>query len=170
MKITLYMAITADGFIAKKDGNSDWVSPVDTINFENAIEDHKCIIVGRKTFDQFQGDLYPVKGVTNIVMTSDQNIKSDIENVHYFSKPINQIGTFIAQKSHDQALLIGGGTTNASFLRAGLIEEIILSVHPLVFVDGIKLFEGTSMDINLELLSSKTLGEGLIQLKYSVKK
>ena len=71
------MAISADGFIAKKDGNSDWVSPVDTLNFERAIKENRCIIVGRKTFEQYKEELYPIEGVTNIVVTQNNSLKSD---------------------------------------------------------------------------------------------
>lgn len=70
MKITLYMATTIDGFIAKNDGDSDWVSPIDTDNFMAEINKRGCIIVGRTTYDQFLNDLYPIEGVINVVVTS----------------------------------------------------------------------------------------------------
>lgn len=66
------MATSIDGYIAKKNGDSDWVSEVDAANFEQKIKEMGCIIVGRKTFDQYQGDLYPVPDVTNIVLSSNK--------------------------------------------------------------------------------------------------
>ena len=48
------MAISVDGYVAKKDGDSDWVSPVDSVNFEQKIKETGCLIVGRRTFDQYQ--------------------------------------------------------------------------------------------------------------------
>lgn len=164
------MATSIDGFIAKKDGDSDWVSPVDTENFEKAIQENGCIIVGRRTFEQYQGDLYPVKGITNIVVTSDTNKKSNDDNVHFVNGSAEQIISFVKSKGHDKALLIGGGKTNALFLNAGVIDEIVLSVHPLVLGDGIKLFEGEENDLKLEFISSQQLDEGLVQIKYAVKK
>ena len=170
MKVTLYMAISADGFIAKKDGDSDWVSPVDTANFEKAIKEHGCIIVGRKTFDQYQGDIYPIDGVTNIVVTSDKALKSDKPNVYFVAGSVKEIIESIKQKGHDKALLIGGGTTNASFLNANAIDDMILSVHPLILGNGIKLFESEEVDIKLELVSETKLEEGLIQERYKLLK
>ncbi len=164
------MAISADGFIAKKNGDSDWVSPVDTVNFKKAMEEHGCIIVGRKTFDQYQDEIYPVDGVTNIVITSDKSRKSDKPNVHFLTDSVEEIIEIIKQKGHDRALLIGGGTTNASFLKAGAIDEMILSVHPLILGNGIKLFESDEVSVKLELISETKLEEGLIQARYQVLK
>lgn len=166
MKITLYMAISIDGFIAKKDGDSDWVSPVDSANFEQKIKEKGCIIVGRRTFDQYQGDLYPVKNVTNIVVTSNSSLKSE-GNVVYVQTPSEAIKV-AEERGHKEALLIGGGTTNGLFFKAGLIDEIFLSVHPLVLGSGIKLFENAETNIKLEFLDQKEFGEGLTQLHYRV--
>lgn len=164
------MAISADGFIAKKNGDSDWVSPVDTANFEKAIKEHGCIIVGRKTFDQYQGDIYPIDGVTNIVVTSDKSLKSDNPNVHFVTGSVEEVIGAVKQKGHDKALLIGGGTTNASFLNASAIDEMILSVHPLILGKGIRLFESEEVDVKLRLISEVKLEEGLIQEKYKLLK
>lgn len=163
------MAISIDGFVAKKDGDSDWVSPVDSANFEQKIKEKGCIIVGRRTFDQYQGDLYPVKNVTNIVLTSDSSLKSEKDNVVYTQSPKEAVKA-VQEKGHDNALLIGGGTTNGLFLKEGLIDEVFLSVHPLILGSGIKLFESVETDIKLKFLDQKELGEGLIQLHYQVVK
>src|SRR4030042_6570788 len=69
MKVILYNAISIDGFIALPDGNSDWVSEIDIPYFEQAMKESGCIVVGGKTFRQFEGQLYPVKDALNIVMT-----------------------------------------------------------------------------------------------------
>lgn len=164
------MATSADGFIAKRNGDSDWVSPVDTANFEKAIKEHGCIIIGRKTFDQYQEDIYPIEGVTNIVVTSDKSLKSNELNVHFVTGSVEEIVEAIKQKGHDKALLIGGGTTNALFLKAGVIDEMILSVHPLILGNGIKLFESEEVDVKLSLISETKLEEGLIQEKYKLLK
>lgn len=159
--------MTLDGFVAKKDGDSDWVSPLDSAIFEKKIKEMGCLIVGRKTFDQYQGDLYPVSGVTNIVLTSNSSIKSKHPNVFYASSPKD--ATSIAQaQNHDRALLIGGGTNNGLFLKANLIDEVYLTVYPLVFGEGIKLFEKLETNVKLKLLDQKLIDAGLIHLHYQV--
>lgn len=167
MKVTLYMAVSIDGFIAKNDGDSDWVSPVDSVIFEQKIKEKGCIVVGRRTFNQFHGDLYPVKGITNIVITSDKRKANKSDEVIFVGSPEEALK--VAQgKGHTEVLLIGGGTTNGLFLKANLIDEIFLSVHPLILGDGIKLFEGCEIKLDLREISIKQLDEGLVQLHYVV--
>lgn len=169
MKVTLYMAVSIDGFIAKKDGDSDWVSPVDSAIFEQKIKEKGCIVVGRRTFSQYHGELYPVKGVTNIVLTSSKAEAENTDEAIFVSSPEEAVKA-AQEKRHTEILLIGGGTTNGLFLKSNLIDEIFLSVHPLILGDGIKLFENSEVNLSLEKLEVKELNEGLIQLYYKVKK
>jgi dihydrofolate reductase len=171
MKVTLYNAISADGFIADKHGDSSWVSPIDEQNFNEAIESAGNVILGRKTFEQFENELFPIAGVKNFVFTRDANFAR--ENKDFFI--INQEPEIFVEEASAQGienlLLIGGGNLNASFLNQSLIDEMILVVHPIVLGSGIKLFEGQEFSLmNLELISSKELGGGLLQLKYKIKK
>jgi len=167
MKVILYMAVSADGFIATKDGDSDWVSEVDAQNFERKIAEAGCVILGGKTFDQYEGDLFPLEDVTNVVISRRQRTQSKYSNV-VFVKSVEDALKSAKNKNRNTVLLIGGGTINGFFLNKGLIDEIFLSVHPLVLGDGIKLFEGSNLTVNLELLDSSELGEGLVQLHYKV--
>lgn len=165
MKVILYMAVSADGLIATAGGDSDWVSEADT-DFGRIIREVGCLVVGKRTFDQYQGDLYPMEGVINIVLTSSK-VKGSDKNVLYVGSPSEAIA--VAQKRELSSLvLIGGGRTNGSFLKENLIDEIYLSVHPLVLGEGIKLFEGVAKAVKLELLGKKDLFEGLVQLHYRV--
>ena len=169
MYVTLYMAISIDGYIAKKDGDSDWVSEVDSKIFEKKIEESGCIVVGRKTFDQYYDDLYPVEGVTNIVLTNDATRQDKNENVIFVPSPKEALQA-ANQKGHDMVLLIGGGHVNGAFIQDNLIDEVFLSVHPLILGEGIKIFENFRKQIDLEFVGSKEMEEGLIQLHYKIKK
>jgi dihydrofolate reductase len=162
------MAVTIDGYIAKTDGDSDWVSPTDAENFDQVMHEYGCIIVGRKTFDQFQGDLYPVEGILNVVVTNTTDLKNESAGVYFIKPSAEDIVRLIMEKGHEKALLIGGGTVNGLFAKAGLIDELIVSFHPLAFVKGIHLFEGIETDMKLKLVSSEALKDGVVRAKYSV--
>ena len=71
-------------------------------------------------------------------------------------------------KGHEEVLLIGGGHTNGAFLKENLIDEIILSVHPLILGNGIKLFENFEKQIDLEKVRTEELGGGLVKIVYRV--
>lgn len=163
------MATSIDGFVAKTDGNSDWVSPIDTKNFEAAIKEHGNIILGSRTYNQYFGELYPVEGVNNIVISSKPNAVEKKNNVFILPPNPKEVVSFLESKNQSKALLIGGGKTNGLFLQSGLIIELRLVIHPLAFGKGIKLFEGVELHKDFEFIDSKELEEDLVQLKYIAK-
>jgi len=171
MKLTIYNAISIDGFIAKEGRDSDWVSEVDVPYFEKAIKNAGCIIMGRKTFKQYEGELYPFEGVRNIVITRNPEEIGKYPNVMATQNSPKQIRDMLENLGHKAAIIAGGGETNASFLQARVVDEIILSVHPIIIGKGIKLFEleDSIFGVELEKISVKELTEGLIQITYRVK-
>lgn len=166
MKVVLYMAITADGFIATKNGDSEWVSEVDVPIFDSKIKDFGCIILGNNTFQQFKGKYFPKKEALNIVVTSDEN-QPAAEGTVFVNSPIKAI-ELAKNKGFDKVLLIGGGKLNGSFLKNNLIDEIYFDVHPLIFGEGIKIFEGIETNLNLEKMDFEVLDKGQIMLHYKV--
>ena len=161
------MSVSADGFIARLDGDSDWVSQIDSDLFLKRVSEARCLIMGRRTFEQFQGSLYPVKDVCNIVLSSKSKSKNREGNAFFVSSPTEAVG-LAKEKGYKEVLLAGGGHTNGSFLNAGLIDEIFLSVHPLILNDGMRLFEGNEKDAKIELVDTRKMGDGLVELHYKV--
>lgn len=159
------MSVTMDGYIARPDGNSEWVSQIDCELFEKRYKEIGCVVVGRKTFNQFQGDLYPIEGVTNIVLTREPEVSSDLDNV-YFVNSINEAVELAEKKEHKRILIAGGGHTNGSFLSENMIDEVFLSVHPFNLNEGIKLFEGATKEHAFKLIDTREMGGGLVELHY----
>jgi len=165
MKTALHLAISADGFIAKADGDSDWVSPIDGDLFISRAKAAGCLVVGKKTFDQYHGSLYPIVGVLNIVLTHDTVAEQADTDVVFARSPAEAIE--IAERNGYSNLLVAGGAkTSRAFLDAGLVNEIFLSVHPLRLGAGMKPFEDLSKDTRYKLARTKELGGGLIEEQY----
>lgn len=123
MNITLHFGISADGFIAKSDGDSDWVDPIDEVLFKNRVKEAGCLVVGKKTFEQYQGLIYPVAGAINIILSSNPDHK--IPNVFFATSPAEAVK--IANEKSCQGILIAGGAhTSTAFLEANLINDIFL--------------------------------------------
>lgn len=166
MKIILHVSISADGYIAKLDGDSDWVSKIDCDLFLQRIAEAGSLIVGRKTFEQYHGDLYPRKGAVNVVITT-RNDNAQEEGTFFAGSPEEAI-RILEQNGCDKAILAGGGHVNTSFLDLNLIDEIYFTVHPLLINQGIKAFEGAEASPKLTLLNTREISEGLVELHYSV--
>ena len=168
MYVQLYMAISIDGFIARKNDDTSWVSSTDWDNFRAIIKDCGVIVMGRKTCE-VSGSDFPYENALNIVLTTDKNLHNkQLENVLFTDKNPQEIVKLAEERGFKKLLIIGGGITNSAFLKSSLIDEIILSVHPLVIGEGIKLFEKEEFDAKLQFLGVKELKEDLVQLRYKV--
>ncbi len=164
MNVTLMNAISIDGFIAKPDGDSDWVK--DDEQFDAALVDFGCILIGHSTFTQYENDLYPIAGATTFVYTHDKTL-TNTEGVQYVFGEPKDVLEQIQAAGFDKVLLGGGGKANASFAKAGLITDMILDVHPLVLGDGIRLLGDFDRQLKLELQSKQDFTD-FVQLRYNV--
>ena len=167
MKILLYMAVSADGFVARADHDTSWVSATDWENFGHFIKEAGIIVMGRKTYE-VSGQDFPYPNAINIVLTHNENLLKETDSVIFTNRTPGQIVEMAKNRGFNKLLLIGGGITNTTFLKENLIDEIILSVHPIILGSGIKLFENTETETKLKMLGIKELPENLLQLRYEV--
>jgi dihydrofolate reductase len=166
MKVILYMAISTDGFIATTGGDSEWVSEVDVEIFNKKIKDFGIIVMGNKTFQQFRGEYFPKKDAINIIVSKTRDNNPE-DNVIFVKSPKDAVKE-AKSRGFEKVLLIGGGKTNAGFLKENLIDEIYLDVHPLILGDGIKLFDGLETNLRIEKIESTDLGLGQTLLHYKI--
>lgn len=166
MKITMMMAMTLDGKIAKNSNHfPDWTSKEDKKEFFKISKEYGIIIMGGKTFATFPA---PLPNRLNVVYTQNEN-PPIIENVKWVSGDINKILQDLEKNGHTKALLCGGSFLNTLFLERGLIDEIIITIEPKIFGQGLSLFNG-DFDINLELQEIKKLNNNTLLLNYKVLK
>ncbi len=167
MQIALYVAISIDGYIAKLDKDSEWVSPVCGESFTRTINEYGCIIMGSHTFDQYRDEMYPVKGILNIVISKDGSRSSTDNDLVFVTSPESALAVS-TEHGYVKALLIGGGTINASFLRDNLIDDVIVDIHPLILGQGIKVFENIEKMVRLSSANITPMAEDLVQVRYKV--
>ena len=176
-KLILYIASSLDGFIARKNGKIDWLpgsNVEDSEEVGDTSEEHgyeelmkriDIILMGRKTYEQVLtfGD-WPYSGIKSYVCTSK---KMEDKNIEYCSDAVSLVKDLKSKDGKD-IWLVGGGGLNGSLLNADLIDEIILTVIPVVIGDGIRLFGNVEKDVKLKLIESKNFKSGMVQLKYQV--
>jgi dihydrofolate reductase len=162
------MATSIDSFIAKTDGDSEWVSEIDIPIFDKNIKEFGCIAMGGNTFRQFRGKYFPKKEALNIVITT-KDLGTPEDGV-VFAKSPSEALKIAEERGFERLLLIGGGIINGSFLKENLIDEIYLDVHPFVLGKGIKLFENFENRVNVEMISEEKLDNNQILLHYKIMK
>lgn len=170
MRVLWNPAITLDGYIALPDGNADWVTDEDSRLFGELVRQAGCVIVGRTTYDMYRDEVYPVPGATTFVWTSRPETLAPAEGVMAVSGTAQDVLAHTAANGFTQAVLAGGGRTNSAFAAAGLIDEVIANIYPMIFSDGMKMLDGAAGALTLELRESRPIGGGLIRNHYNVKK
>jgi dihydrofolate reductase len=148
MKTILLMAQTLDGKIARHaDHFPDWTGRADKQLFVRETRRAGVVIMGSKTFDTIGR---PLPGRRNVVMTRDARRVSQWENLVYTSLAPAKILSDLEQEGFERVILAGGARINTLFAQAGLIDEILVTITPMVFGHGIAMFEdGISADLAL---------------------
>jgi len=162
--VTLIMAITADGKIAKdKNQLADWTSKEDKQLFVQTSKDFGVIMMGENTFRTFPK---PLPGRLNLVFS--YNGGEDIDGLLKWAQgEPEKVLEDLEQMGFKKALLGGGAFLNTLFLKKQLISEIILTIEPKIFGNGISLFTEDS-EHDLELQECKQLNTNTIMLRYKV--
>ena len=169
MKVTVYNGVSLDGYIATSDGDTSWVNDVESFN--KALSKANVVIYGRITYeDLVDSESFPLGTLKNIVCTTRPGKYSETIEAEFSDLKPEVLLRQLEYQGTDKVLIAGGGITNASFLATNLIDEVITDVHPLLLGSGVKLFEADDLALKLELVSSRKLNDGIVQLKYKVVK
>jgi dihydrofolate reductase len=175
-KIIVMIAVSADGFIARKDGAVDWLDRPRTAGdygmgrFWKSID---TILWGRKTYDmilkfQQEGKAAPdmFGGVKNFAF-SRKPPKKVLAGFEFVTEPIKQFAKRLRSAPGKNIWMMGGGGIIASFLDAGEIDEFIISVIPTFIGEGIPLIAPKRRTVPLKLLSTKKFSDGVVTLHYA---
>jgi dihydrofolate reductase len=175
-KIVVYIATSADGFIARKDGGVDWLNRPRTAgdygmgDFFKTID---TILWGRKTYDLTLG--LGKKGggggfgskIKSYVFTHNPPAKTD-SKIEFVNEPIKEFASRLRKEEGKDVWMMGGGGIIGSFLDDGEIDEFIIHVIPTFIGEGIPLIEPRHRNVPLELLASHAYPDGVVRLHYRV--
>ena len=179
-KIIASLAISADGFIARKDGAVDWLNrprpkgeDYGMAEFSNSID---TILLGRKTYDfvvQFVKDGGAVPKTKHEPVHyafSRKPPKKILPGFEFVKEPIKKFAERLRAQQGKDIWMMGGGGLIASFLDEGEIDEFIIHVIPTFIGEGIPLIAPRDRTVPLKLLSTKKYSDGVVKLHYAVGK
>jgi dihydrofolate reductase len=171
VKASVYIGASVDGFIARANGDLDWL-PTDPEphGYEEFIDSVDTIVIGRKTFETVLGfDSWPYGDKRVVVLSS-----SPLDFSRVVGGVVEQMGgepaDVVAQLAASGArhAYIDGGITVQRFLRAGLIQRLIITRVPVLIGDGIPLFGSLPHDVRLRHIATRHYPSGLVQTEYEV--
>ena len=171
MRTSVFVGTSVDGFIARPDGALDWLPPGggEDHGYDAFMKTVDAIVIGRGTFETVLSfDSWPYREKRVVVLSHHPLDLSPARG------PVEQMGghpTEIAVRLAAQGVqhvYVDGGITIQGFLRAGLIQRLVITRVPVLIGSGIPLFGPLEADITLQHVVTRQFASGLVQSEYLV--
>ena len=167
------MAISPNGYIARENGDEDWVPIENWDDFLVLATKYNNIVMGRETFEQVTSR-YSNFGFTDVtcdhkvIVTGNDDFRAP-DGYVLASSPEAAL-SYIENQGLSKLFLIGGGKINSAFMKRGMVDEIIFIINPYILGKGRPVLAPDNFDLTLKLESSQVLSKDRVRLHYKVTK
>ena len=182
-RVTIHMAASLDGFIARRDGGVDWLETSDTFEGGNTMTAESvaeflrtidCYVMGSKTYEtaldfEAKGLGWSYGDKPTFVLTH-RTLRKTRSTVAFHSGDLGRFVDDRLKPDFRNVWFVGGGEVCAECLRLGLADEVRYSIMPVVIGDGISFFQGLDKEVALHLLEVTPYQSGMVALRYEVRK
>ena len=182
-RVTIHMAASLDGFIARRDGSVDWLETSD--NFDSGdtltpefvaefLKTIDCYVMGSRTYEtaldfEARGLGWSYGDKPTFVLTR-RTLPKTRNTVEFYSGDLGRLVSERLKPNFHSIWFVGGGEVSAECLRLRLADEVRYSIVPRLIGDGISFFQGLDQDVALHLLEAKAYKSGMVALRYEVRK
>ena len=181
-RVTIHMAASLDGFIARKDGSVDWLETSDTFEggdtmapefVEEFLKTIDCYVMGSRTYEtaldfEAKGLGWSYGDKPTFVLTS-RELRKARDTVEFYSGALALLVDERLKPNFRSIWFVGGGEVSGECLRLGLADEVRYSIMPILIGDGISFFDRLDKDVALHLVEVKTYESGMVALRYEVR-
>jgi dihydrofolate reductase len=182
-RVTIHMAASLDGFIARRDGRVDWLETSDrfeggeTLTPEHVqafLKSIGCYVMGSRTYEtalnfEAKGMGWSYGDKPTFVLTR-RTLPKSRTTVEFYAGDLRHLVDERLKLRFRSIWFVGGGEVAAECLRLGLADEVRYSIVPMVIGDGISFFQGLSQDVALHLVETTAYTSGIVALRYDVRK
>ena len=181
-RVTIHMAASLDGFIARRDGSVDWLETSD--NFEGGdtmapesvaefLRTIDCYVMGSRTYETALN--FEAKGLgwsygdkPTFVLTR-RTLRKTRSTVEFYAGDLGRLVGERLKPNFRSIWFVGGGAVSSECLRLQLADEVRYSIVPMLIGDGISFFQGLGKDVALHLLEATAYKSGMVALRYEVR-
>jgi dihydrofolate reductase len=182
-RVTIHMAASLDGFIARKDGSVDWLETSDEFAggdtmdpgfVEAFLKTIDCYVMGSRTYEtalrfEAQGLGWSYGEKPTFVLTS-RDLPRIRETVEFYSGDLAQFVNGRLRSRYRTIWFVGGGAVSGECLRLGLADELCYSILPILIGDGLPFFDKLDSDVALHLAEVRAYKSGMVELRYEVQR
>ena len=171
MKVILDMVISPNGFIARENGDEDWLPSNGWNDFVEEAKEYNNIVMGRETYEQVTKK-YKDENFDNVqvdyklIVTNNKDFQAPQGYTLVYS-PEEAVG-YLEKVGVNTLFLIGGGVLNAAFAKRNLVNQIQLTVTPYIIGKGRPFLAFDDFEFGMTLLDVKQLSLGRVRLVYKV--
>ncbi len=168
-KIILYIAMSLDGYIAKPNDDLSFLSIVETegedYGYADFVATVDTVIIGRKTYDWVTKQIeFPHADKTAYIIT--RTPRPNIGKTVFYTGDLTELIRKLKSEPGKSIFCDGGAEIVNELLKNNLIDELIISVIPILVGEGTRLFKEGRPEQILKLISTKSFDSGLVQLRY----
>ncbi|WP_233840187.1 dihydrofolate reductase family protein [Dyella sp. 2HG41-7] len=171
MKASVFVGVSVDGFMARIDGGLDFLpegggEPHGYDEFMSTVD---ALVIGRKTYETVLGFNGWAYGEKSVFVLSSRELATPPANAivqRMSGDPKDIVASLGEQGIHH--IYVDGGLTIQGFLRAGLIQRLVITRVPVLIGSGIPLFGSLAHDIKLKHIATRSYASGLVQSEYEV--
>jgi dihydrofolate reductase len=171
-KVIVHIATSADGYIARPDGDLDWLTsrpkPKGFYGIAAFMKSIDTMLLGRKTYEaglRMGGTFDPKRGRT-VVFSRKTPPRDAPPGVEFVSEAIAPFVSRLREQPGKDIWLMGGGDLIASFLDERAIDEFVITVTPVFIGDGVPLIARRHLQVPLDLQAMERFEDGVVQLRY----
>jgi dihydrofolate reductase len=171
MKTSVYIGTSLDGFIAKTDGNIDWLTQYandDAIHaYEEFVTGIDAVVIGRGTFEKILTfPSWPYEKKVFVLSTSLTQLPNKLQDkATLLSMKPKELLSYLSGMGFS-SVYVDGGKVIQSFLKEDVIDDLIISKVPVLIGNGIPLFGFLSADLKFKHMRSETQSNGLVRSYY----
>jgi dihydrofolate reductase len=171
MKTIVYIGTSLDGFIARKDGDIDWLTKFandEAINaYKELMSRIDAIVIGRGTFDKvLTFPSWPYEKKVFVLSSSIKQVPEKVtDKVTILSMKPTELLSCLTEKGFS-SIYIDGGKVIQDFLKENLIDDLIISKVPIIIGTGIPLFGYLDTDIQFDHIKTVVASNGLVRSYY----
>src|SRR5215471_14602425 len=181
-RVTIHMAASLDGFIARRDGRVDWLETSDTFEHGDTMDPEfvaaflktiDCYVMGSRTYEtalnfETKGFGWSYGDKPTFVLTR-RDLPKRRNTVEFYAGDLESLVNDRLRPAFRSIWFVGGGAVSGECIRRGLADEVRYSILPVVIGDGISFFEKLDQDVALHLAEVKAYQSGTVALRYEVR-